>query len=800
MKTKHKRLALVIAGILTAVVMIPSVATASSLKQQADSQANKIKTHGQNVADDSAAVRGVLIKVNATTCKSVADKALDDAGFSGKKAHADSEKGHVDSGKAALTALKTQATSNLTSTIVNEENDATSNLATKASAKTSAYNNMVDDDTYQAYLRAFNNLNGHVCSSSDKNNKDKYKDKCNSYQDKLNSYNDSRAKKAYDAAVTEWNTATTRKTAADNAYNPLKDDLDYVTAAEKAAIAQQTIAVGHQSSVTTKSNDINSAVSDKKSVSKTVHWDDDVPGDSNRRGYGDSATNEAKQKVTICHIPKGNPNNAHTIHISYSAWAAHQKHIVYNDNNPSKGIAYQDYLGSCNRKSVDKEKLTVRAAPATDDTCGVPVLVATTVDNTVIAEPKVATDTELAQFPSNTTDSYYVSCKGSAYAALKTNVEKYFDPIVVDDTAITDTSLNASTSTATQAQLDNAEVVAALSQCLDYGDSGNPANRVQKSDSDAKKGATADDSGKNSSVRTDAGKGYGHLPADSGRHYHVGPNAADLAKDPNDKNVYIQDDSGNKHKYIASDSGKHKSIAISDSGNHKSRLILNCKNKDTSNVADSSSFTVRGSKMTTAVKDIKNANFRQKLEHADSDRAFRNKNKELHISDSSLDDKDVWTAVTACIPSATNSKRIDSGKLGAKKGDSGHKYRPLTPSAANPTGCVSDTSGAKANAVNDAIEAYKNNVASSTTTPKTVLLTKTSYQTDASIHEAVNDCLDDGGTITPDPKTTPTDTVTPVCTGSACTPCTGPTCTTSGSAGAQGNTGRLNWREINRGK
>jgi len=35
---------------------------------------------------------------------------------------------------------------------------------------------------------------------------------------------------------------------------------------------------------------------------------------------------EPEQKITICHIPPGNPSNAHTISIPPSAWSAHQAH------------------------------------------------------------------------------------------------------------------------------------------------------------------------------------------------------------------------------------------------------------------------------------------------------------------------------------------------------------------------------------------------------------------------------------------------------------------------------------------
>ena len=35
---------------------------------------------------------------------------------------------------------------------------------------------------------------------------------------------------------------------------------------------------------------------------------------------------EASWKVTICHIPPGNPDNAHTITVSWSAVVAHLSH------------------------------------------------------------------------------------------------------------------------------------------------------------------------------------------------------------------------------------------------------------------------------------------------------------------------------------------------------------------------------------------------------------------------------------------------------------------------------------------
>ena len=47
-------------------------------------------------------------------------------------------------------------------------------------------------------------------------------------------------------------------------------------------------------------------------------------------------------KVTICHIPPGNPANAHTISIGFSAWKAHQKH--------------GDYEGECIQENISPEQ------------------------------------------------------------------------------------------------------------------------------------------------------------------------------------------------------------------------------------------------------------------------------------------------------------------------------------------------------------------------------------------------------------------------------------------------------------
>ncbi len=66
------------------------------------------------------------------------------------------------------------------------------------------------------------------------------------------------------------------------------------------------------------------------------HWDHDDDDDDNH----DS------QKIKICHIPPGNPNNAHTITISKSAWDAHKAH--------------GDYKGKCNNDNDNREDCKCR--------------------------------------------------------------------------------------------------------------------------------------------------------------------------------------------------------------------------------------------------------------------------------------------------------------------------------------------------------------------------------------------------------------------------------------------------------
>ena len=53
---------------------------------------------------------------------------------------------------------------------------------------------------------------------------------------------------------------------------------------------------------------------------------------------------QANEKMIICHIPPGNPDNAHAIEISVNAWPAHEAH--------------GDVIGDCEAKDntiIDKD-------------------------------------------------------------------------------------------------------------------------------------------------------------------------------------------------------------------------------------------------------------------------------------------------------------------------------------------------------------------------------------------------------------------------------------------------------------
>lgn len=108
--------------------------------------------------------------------------------------------------------------------------------------------------------------------------------------------------------------------------------------------------------------------------------------DSNKRSSDDSG-DKSHQKITICHVPPGNPANKHTLHIAFSAWAAHKAH------KNTTGPDYADYLGSCNSRTTTSASETLHVISG---------------------------------------------CTDTTREALETKVQAYYEPIIVADTALDD--------------------------------------------------------------------------------------------------------------------------------------------------------------------------------------------------------------------------------------------------------------------------------------------------------------------------------------------------------------------------
>ena len=228
--------------------------------------------------------------------------------------------------------------------------------------------------------------------------------------------------------------------------------------------------------------------------------------------------------------------------------------------------------------------------------------------------------------------------------------------------------------------LDDETIVTALSQCLDKGDSSDSGK------SDSNKGKS--DSNKNSKSSS-GGKGGGH-------------------------------------------------DSVSDSGNH--HRIRGCENKDTTHKADSTDSGKHGS--SDSNKSDSNKNYHTKLKNADSgydaDKGIKDP---VVVSDSSLDDSGVWKEYKKCAADSNNASKIDSGKTGKSKGDSGHKQHILK-------SCGDDQD----KKVKDAITAYR-----AKDSTKDIILTETSYN-DVWIKQAVDACVTGGATDTTTTPTTSTGT------------------------------------------
>jgi hypothetical protein len=202
---------------------------------------------------------------------------------------------------------------------------------------------------------------------------------------------------------------------------------------------------------------------DSQGHSKTTTYTHSA--DSDLRGHGSSATDKSKQKIVVCHVPKGNPSNKHTIHISMSAWPAHRDHHG------------GDFLGSCNTEI--KKTTSVVVDPATNQKISV------TTNNLPSISPE----------PVHTISG----CKGDARAALINKIQSYYEPVIVNDDA-----------------LDDATVAAAVSQCLNNGDSSDSGRGGHSDSHDQKTKVHAkEDSNK---VKDDSQKSKEIHKKDSGHH------------------------------------------------------------------------------------------------------------------------------------------------------------------------------------------------------------------------------------------------------------------------------------------
>ncbi len=130
-------------------------------------------------------------------------------------------------------------------------------------------------------------------------------------------------------------------------------------------------------------------VEDKKNDDSSKKGAVVAHSDSDKRSSGDSG-NKSHQKITICHVPPGNPANKHTLHIAFSAWAAHKAHVNLT------GPDYADYLGSCNSRTTTTPKETLHVISG---------------------------------------------CTGTTRETLETKTQAYFEPITVADTALDDESV-----------------------------------------------------------------------------------------------------------------------------------------------------------------------------------------------------------------------------------------------------------------------------------------------------------------------------------------------------------------------
>ncbi|MGZ5051537.1 MAG: hypothetical protein ACXWF8_02270 [Methylobacter sp.] len=288
-----------------------------------------------------------------------------------------------------------------------------------------------------------------------------------------------------------------------------------------------------------KSDSSKSKTENKTQTQATSGTDSDTRGSSSK----------SDQKITICHVPPGNPANKHTIHIAYSAWAAHKAHTNL------KGPDYADYLGSCNSKVTTPLQETIHVISG---------------------------------------------CTGTTRETLESKVQAYYEPITVADTALDD---NESVVTAMSQCLDNG----------DSSDSGKSNSDSSSSSSGGKGQGhdSVSDSGNHHRIRGcqdkssgDSSKKYNATLKTADSNY----DKAHSTKDPvivsdsslDDKDVWKEfktcvADNTNPNKIDSSKTGKRSG----DSG-HKQYILKSCGDTQDQKVRDA----VTTYKAKSSTKDI----------------------------------------------------------------------------------------------------------------------------------------------------------------------------------------------------
>jgi len=263
-----------------------------------------------------------------------------------------------------------------------------------------------------------------------------------------------------------------------------------------------------------------------------------VFADSNEKEKEHSADSDYRgdsgetKKITICHVPKGNPSNRHTIHIGYSAWSTHR------DNHGG------DYLGSCNNPPSTK---TNRTTTIKEDTL-------------VISD-----------------------CTGETRKTLLTLTQSYFDPIIVNDDAFDDET----TVTALSQCLDKGDSSdsSKSDSSKNKPDSGKGRGHDSVSDSgnhhriSGCKNEDSSDSNHDSgdSNESDSSKNYAKKLREKNDKHNKDKGHGDSSLNISDSSM---DDSGvyKEYKKCADSSGEHhEKTGRGDSG-HKYREMANCSN------------------------------------------------------------------------------------------------------------------------------------------------------------------------------------------------------------------------------